>query len=229
MTLLLTACSGGSSKSTNSIYGDLPEIIEKTENELKKEVRSMKEKGNMDFETALGMIVLLKQKVEENTAESRAKLVGKTLPYELSDSLPYTIASDITITEVNFTSRGDFLMKAEFDIEITDSLELSTLGKGLNIYYLLTGEAGPLYLKNNYCNMKDVKITQKPDGYGGTWPYWTLAPGDKLHTKISFTADDTQVMSLCERLKFIPEKRAKEARNEATNNLKRVLEPTPEK
>lgn len=213
---LLTACSGGF-KSKNCIYGDLPEKMKKVEKDFMKDIES-KKKEELDIEEALNLIKAVREKMEEETAESRANLVGKVLPYELSDSLPYTICSDITVTEVELTKKLDVHMSAEFDIEFTETVELDALGKGFKVCYIPTGESGPMYAGNDYCSIKDVEITQKPDGVGGTWPYRILKAGDKLHAKISFTAAGYPAMETCDRLKFIPEKKFNDAREEANIN-----------
>ncbi|MBQ9364050.1 MAG: hypothetical protein IJT97_11650 [Bacteroidaceae bacterium] len=224
---LLTACSDGL-KSDKSIYGDLPKTIEKVEKELSKEVQSLKGK-DMDVESALGMIMTLNQKLDEKTAESREKLIGTTLPYELSDSLPYTICSDITVTNVELTKKQEVRMYAEFDVEFTEPVELEAFGNKFKICYFVTGESGPFYVEEDRQDMKDVEITQKPDEYGGTWPYWILNPGDKIHARINFTAKEIPVMYLCERLKFIPEKQAREAHEETSLNRFVIMEKAKEK
>ncbi|MBR2155258.1 MAG: hypothetical protein IJ901_11720 [Bacteroidaceae bacterium] len=213
---LLTACSGGF-KSKNCIYGDLPEKLEKIEKEAKKDFESMKKDG-LDIEESLNIIKAVREKMEEETAECRASLVGKVLPYELSDSLPYTICSDITVTEVELSKKLDVRMKAEFDIEFTETVELPGLPQYYKICYIPTGESGPMYAGSDDCSLKDVEIIQKPDGAGGTFPNKILKKGDKLHAKISFSAAGYQAMATCDRLKFVPKKDFDDARDEANMN-----------
>lgn len=190
MASVWVSCTGASSE---GMFGKIPQLYEDAQAVMIERAKSELGKAG---KTGDGWRLLDMMKEEMEEAGKKAKplaeaMKGKTVAYTESDSLPYRIASDITIKAVrlpSFSLIGNddrTKLKAEFDIVVKDTIE----GRHIILYYFLSGDKG-----NIAAGTKGVS--------GGKS---LLLPGDTLHVNVSIHAPHApaRLLGKCQRLDFI--------------------------
>lgn len=235
---LFAACSGGGSiGGPKNIFGDLPDKLEEVAEELKKDAEKMQDKfGDKndpeDFAEALAYLGQLGKKLEEKTAECRENLVGTKLPFEVEDSLPYTI-SDVTVTKVDFEKLDEAVMTAGFTLRFKEDYDIvvPTLGAAVyHAYPIVTGDAGTMYALD--CQ---ATITQFPKeevkGKDSYWPdvYFHAHAGDTLAMTLTIKPGDTDIMRKCQLIRFVGQNGFIQEWKDASANRKAVKNPEGEK
>lgn len=194
--LALTSCGGGSSSSLGkeSLFGDIPEVYEKKQVELVGKLKELSEnadkKGDAGLEEAVGLLAEMQAAMEEAKKEAQPltdKMVGKTVAYALSDSLPYQIVSDIKVEKVRLPEMGilnggskQTRLGVKFDAVVTGQTD----GR-LYLYYLLMGDEASLGYDSEYVGK--------------------CALGDTVHVEMTVEAPDVpaKYQTSCNMLQFV--------------------------
>lgn len=194
----LTALSIGSSscsKSENSLFGGIPTIYEEQMVEFAESVKDLKldDQGDIEANAENALVVLAGMQASFQKAEEKAKplaegMVGKTVPYTVSDSLPYQIVSDIKVEKVllpamSLTWHGGKTtrLKIAFDAVFTQKQD-----RQVNMYFfIMSGD--------------------QPVGYDQIWKYGTKNAGDTLHVQTTVDAPDipSEYLETCDELLFV--------------------------
>ena len=146
--LVLSSCSGGGTMGSKSaLFGDIPGIYEEKQVEFAKQFMKIKDSKDVEkfsalfknYETSL-------QEAEKEAQPLADKMMGKTVAYTMSDSLPYQIVSDILVEkvylpEVGLSLGGDKQIRLEvkFDAVVTDEVSRS-----LYLYYWVMDDDVPM-------------------------------------------------------------------------------------
>ncbi|MBU3856422.1 hypothetical protein [Bacteroides gallinaceum] len=201
-TVAFAIISCGGNGSADSMFGKIPSMYEKTTTDMLQDLSDINKaiKEDKNKEKADNNLEKLKeafQKMEDALKETEKKarpyadeMAGKTIPYEQTDSLQYTVISDITIKEVllpkirNLGSEG-VKLEVTFDIKLKKDAKKSSF----YIYFLMAGDKGNIgYDKQSiYCAGKKQ--------------------GDVISVKTTINAPDvpTSYLNACERLIFVTE------------------------
>jgi hypothetical protein len=237
---LLAACSGGGSiGGSKNIFGDLPDKYEEILNENEEECQKMQEKFENKKNTEEDMIELyaflgiLGRKIEEGTAECREKLVGTKLPFEVVDSLPYTV-SDITVANVYFEKLVDVVMAAKFtitfkeDFDIVESIYNSA--PIYKVYSVVTGDANTMYTLYNKATISHFPCEEIPrkDSFINDICYHIHA-GDTLPMEMVIKTDNPDIMRKCQLIRFVDQNEYKQEVKNAEANREAVKNPEGEK
>lgn len=202
----VTSCSGGSGGSKGSMFGKIPSLYEERLVEFAKEVKNAQ--ADNDMEKALTLLKELQEKMDEAAEKAQPladQMVGNTISYALSDSLPYQVVSDIKVEKVRLPDLG--IMKGgdkpvrldvKFDVVITQEVERS-----FRVYYFIMDNDTPI-------------------GTGMTSGYGKKAVGDTLHIEETVVAPDApaKYQEKCNSLKFVTENAYKNGRTAIDQQLK---------
>lgn len=137
--LMAASCTGSSS--SESMFGGIPEIYEEKLIDIVKELK--KATDNNDQAEAMKKLGTIAEAYDEATEEARPKaeaMKGKTIPYEVNDSVPYSIVSDITVDSVRLPE-FKLLGKSKdtrLDISFDITMKEDTKGPFTNLYYFIT-------------------------------------------------------------------------------------------
>lgn len=235
---LLTACSGGGSKGgPENIFGDFPDKFDEVAEELREESEKMKEqfenKNNKeDIAEAFALLGMLGRKLTEGTEESREKLVGTKLPFEVEDSLPYTV-SDVTVTKVYMEKLADVVMTAKFTIKFKEDFDFveSVFGPAIyHTYPIVTGDAGTMYALDCKASIAQFPREEKErtDSFVPDYCYHFHA-GDTLSMSLAIKPDDTVLMRKCQSLRFVGHNGFITEFKAASSNRQALLKPTENK
>lgn len=190
----LVSCGGGGTTSSGvskkSLFGDIPQLYEDKIADFVKEIPDPKEDAGVS--EAFEVLAKMQQALDEAAEEAKPladKMVGEKLAYELSDSLPYQIVSDIEVKKVRLPGYEFFggggqptRLDVEFDIVLTQPVD---------------GSVGWLY----YWIMDD----DTPIGYGDATESGTHEAGDTVHISERIEAPDAPAKYVkgCNMLKFV--------------------------
>lgn len=138
---LLTACGGGSSSSadrTDSPTSEIESIIadnQAADSEIQQKLEKLAKAENPDV-AEIAKLAEKKQQLDKDSetklGAAAKKLVGMELPYELSEGLFYSIASQPMVTEAKANGTEDVTVSVSFRIKIN---ALLTIGKGESADY----------------------------------------------------------------------------------------------
>lgn len=196
MVMVFASCGGGSSTSVSkeSLFGDIPEVYEERQVKVAEKLKDLS-KGEdkndaANLEKAIGLLAEMQAAMEEAKKEAQPladKMVGKTVAYVLSDSLPYQIVSDIKVEKVRLPELGilnggekQTRLNVKFDAVVTGQTD----GR-LYLYYLLVGDDGSLGYDREYVGK--------------------CALGDTVHAEMTVEAPDVpaKYQMSCNMLKFV--------------------------
>lgn len=196
-TLFLVALNfgfSGCSRGGDSMFGEIPSIYEEELvgflNSTKELINSMNNGEDIKGEDALlaySNFEASMKKAEEKAQPLADEMIGKTIPYTMSDSLPYRIVSDIKITkvllpEMKMTKRKNesLRLEVEFDVVFTQEQNPADLH-----YFIMSGD--------------------QPIGYSNMFYFRTLREGDTLHVENTVRAPEVPAKYLkeCEELRFV--------------------------
>lgn len=217
------SCGGGSSTSVSkeSLFGDIPEVYEKRQVEMAEKLKELSKSGDKkddaSLEKAIGLLAEMQAAMEEVKKEAQPladKMVGKTIAYTLSDSLPYQIVSDIKVEKVRLPELGvlnggekQTRLSVKFDAVVTGQTD----GR-LYLYYLLMDD--------------DASLGYDRESVG------KCAQGDTIHAEITVEAPDVpaKYQMSCNMLKFVTQsvydnesKAIKERQKQWNDEMKKKL------
>ena len=209
---VLASCGGGSSTSSGvtkeSLFGEIPGLYEEMALDMIEEMKSIKEKGNDDLSAAMKALTGITENLEKLQQECQPiadKMKGRSLPYVLSDSLPYEIISDVKVTEaklpvVDLLSSHDkgVCLDVAFDAVLKPGAD-----KKVTFYYLI---------------MADDKAMECDE----TRRMQRSATGDTLHVRTTIEAPDApaKYVNKCNLLKFVT-KEAYQAEQDGIHALRK--------
>jgi len=210
---------GNSSVPSDGIFGEIPAKMYELEKELESKA---KEKLGLDDDAELSaddLSNLSRQEIvatfgELHTkyklqlvaaiAEANKKMKGKELPYEMGDSLDYTIDKAPVISEVKLKN-GNPVITAELDVVFKNDMYDVTY---FNFYYFLVDGDMPLKAEKKYVYItKEHGFEKQPDNKTSLWASsrYMIKKGEKLHMELEINEKGVvpALLSRCKKLKFV--------------------------
>lgn len=216
--LVMVSC-GNNKVPSDGIFGEIPVKMYELEKELESKA---KEKLGLDDDAELSaddLSNLSRQEIvstfgELHTkyklqlvaaiAEANKKMKGKELPYEMGDSLDYTIDKAPVITEVKLKN-GNPVITAELDVVFKNDMYDVTY---FNFYYFLVDGDMPLKAEKKYVYItKEHGFEKQPDNKTSLWASsrYMIKKGEKLHMELEINEKGVvpALLSRCKELKFV--------------------------
>lgn len=173
---LFSACGSGSSN--DGLFGELPEVVADCvleQNEFKEEMQSKAKKMTMEELSNQGPKWVEQQKKIENKAKleidaAGKKLIGKSVPYEESKGLFYTITSAPVITEASANGSEAASLSATYRAAQKEAVEIPKMAYSDYpiCYKLVDADGNPIWSSMTYpllSNTKPLKLEAGQD-YG---------------------------------------------------------------
>lgn len=174
----LAACGGGSSTTSTDecIFGDLPALYEKAEKKVLTDFKDVK-----DVNDVMPQILSIYEETEKQAKPLIEKMVGKKIAYNVSDSLPYQVVSDIVVEGASASESSSVKVKVTFDVALTQDLE-----EPLTVYYFLQDDEKPI----GSANISNLK---------------KQTAGDTVHIRTTINSPKIPAKYLegCNNLKFV--------------------------
>lgn len=210
MATALVSCGDSSS---DGMFGEIPQLYEDAQISMIKKAKSefgdIKEiEKESDGLKLLSMMKEAMEKADEKAKPLAEAMKGKTIPYTVSDSLPFRIVSDITIQEVKLPSFNlignddQTRIKTEFDIVLKDTIK----GQYVSLYYFLSGNKGNITTGSESVSGGKKIHSEQIKTENSWWPQtiYYLVPGDTLHVEARIYAPDApaKIAGQCKTLNF---------------------------
>ena len=199
----MVACGGNSG---SGIFGEMPNIYREKIVEFALKGKSMAEDiKDCSHEEALAMLEEMREYVETVNEEIKTELTphidelkGTSIPCEVSDSVPYTLVGDMTITDVTLpklkltSSPKPLALHVEGAVVCTDTIYEYNEYFGKSVYMLMSTSDGE-YVKSmttgaEYKGERHFVIADA--SWGGTYEKACLFPGDTLNMKFKIEEED---------------------------------------
>lgn len=196
----ITSCGGNGSE--NSMFGKVPAMYEKVTIDMLQNLSDINDaikegKNKEEADNNLEKLKEVFQKMEDALKETEKKarpyvdkMAGKTIPYEQTDSLPYTVVSDITIKKV-LLPKVQVLGSEGIKLDVAFDIKLKKDGTKSHfyIYFLMAGDKGNIGYDRQSIYCADKK------------------QGDVIPVKTTINAPDipASYLNACERLIFVTE------------------------
>ena len=216
--MAMVACGGNSG---SGIFGEMPNIYREKIVEFALKGKSMAEDvKDCSHEEALDMLEEMREYVETVNEEIKTELTphidelkGTSIPCEVSDSVPYTLVGDMTITDVTLpklkltSSSKPLALHVEGAVVCTDTIYEYNEYFGKSVYMLMSTSDGE-YVKNmtTYAEHEGERHFVIADAsWGGTYEKACLFPGDTLKMKFKIEEEDMpiDIVNKCEKLHFV--------------------------
>lgn len=185
-----TSCS----KSDKSLFGGIPTVYEEEMIDIFSEMKDIVDdkKNGKEIGEERGLSLFANFEAAVNRAIEKAKpmadeMIGKSLHYTQSDSLPYKIVSDIevkdvTLPQLNLLGSPKMMrLEVEYDVVFTQEQD-----SPVKMYYFIMAD-------------------DQPVDYEDIWQYKSMDIGDTLHVKTDIVAPDipSQYLESCDELRFV--------------------------
>lgn len=189
LSLGFSSCSG----SGDSMFGKIPSIYEEEMTDVLKNMNSLMKKSEQGVEVSpeealqtLNSFQTAMDKAKEKAQPLAEKMVGNTIPYSVNDSLPYRIASDITVTEVHLPELSWAGGATPTQLEVEFDAVFTQQQAPVKMYYFIMADDQPI-------------------DYQYIWETEIMEPGDTLHVQTTITAPDVSAEHLksCDELRFV--------------------------
>ncbi len=214
--MAMVACGGNNG---SGIFGEMPSIYRSKIAEVSAKGKSVYEGiNNGSIEDGQAAIKELEEYMKTVKEEIKTELTphidaikGTSIPCEVSDSLPYTLAGNLTITEVTspymkLTGLTPLSIHVEGAVVCKDTIYGYT---GQEVYMLISSNDGE-YVKSmspyaNYSGENHFVIAES--SWGGTYEQSCLFPGDTLKLRFKFSDEDMpiDIVNKCEKLHVVTE------------------------
>lgn len=214
--MAMVACGGNSG---SGIFGEMPNIYRSKIAEVSAKGKSVCEGiNNSSIEDGQAAIKELEEYMKTVKEEIKTELTphidaikGTSIPCEVSDSLPYTLAGNLTITEVTspymkLTGLTPLSIHVEGAVVCKDTIYGYT---GQEVYMLISSNDGE-YVKSmspyaSYSGENHFVIAES--SWGGTYEQSCLFPGDTLRLRFKFSDEDMpiDIVNKCEKLHVVTE------------------------
>lgn len=179
---MFSACGGGSSSagtpasSNGELFGEVSAaVIESAQKQadFQAKVEKIAESGDVDENKLTDLekqSVALQKEVEGKIDAAAKKLVGKKIPYKVSEGLFYTITSEPTITKAFANGREAVSMDITYRAAQKEAMEIAKLAYADYpiCYKLVDAKGDPVWVSMTYivtANSKPVKFEAGQD-YG---------------------------------------------------------------
>lgn len=211
--MAMVACGGNDSGLFGGMQGlycdKIAEVSVKGKSMAEELKDCSREEGMAIVEEMREYMKSVNEEIADELAPSIEAFKGKVIPCEVSDSVPFTLVSDITVVDVSspeLTLSGYNGLKVQVEGAVVSSDTIYGFS-GTSLYILMSTSDGE-YVKHMtpYAKYEGERhFVLEEDYFGGTYERTCVFPGDTL--KFEFRYDDegrpSDIISKCEKLHIV--------------------------